>query len=745
MRDVVSFDSNKAPLPFIHDHRLSVLVNEPSEMRSSEIRGKLSEHGNCWKPVPDRTAFLADVSVRLRVVTVSAGAGKTVAAMQTQYLLQQVHSDHVCLLVKFSQLPETAEEIWGLNPEQSCLVRWFRETEATKDAPRREVARLIAQKIAGGKFTLIVDAFDQTTRGRNVHDQAGALQKFLEINAGVRCVCTGRQHAIVDQFWNRLFYFSAWQFVRIEAFDEAQSKRFLDAERWELCQQLEATELFVPRSLEAIRKIPRNELNGVRTASQIYWRSILHTFEAARVNQNPDNLKSTDGTWEILNHHALQLFSLLAFECNRQRYLDGVRAGEELHSFLRDLWSRHTSFLKQRFAINSLPALEALLIRLGRLNASIDFAAFDHTGILQVVFQNRTLQDFFAAIWICTNASDADFQLFTEGWFASGEAFRQSYYQMWARAAEMPSEPKDQMYSRIDRVYMKAIRGFYESSAADKPRKRQTEMIWRSWAVIEEISMQKDQLNRPTETAVEAKTTLDSFLNEYPSILYRGSRGAEAQKICEDFETWFVNIDPNSTFGLEPFQIAKHCVTNELFNLFDDSLETRYRDYDNIRSTDFKFRLNDAKSKTSYFSRSRAPAVLMNWYEAFCIAKWLRSDMPTQKQLEFCIYCIPDAPESSEHEAVVDQSINSLLNEVPVDVDRCSCVSSLGLHMRDRSIWHWSRRNTESNVPNNTLVGGFVRLEPITTTAVFSREEFASLWRGHPRIGLRLARRVVNR
>lgn len=633
----MSFDSKKAPLPFIHDHRLSVLVKAPSELRSSEVRGKLSEHGNCWKPVPDRTAFLADVSVRLRVITVSAGAGKTVAAMQTQYLLQQVHSDHLCLLVKFSQLPETAEEIWGSNSEQSCLVRWFRETEATKNAPRREVARLIAQKIAGGKFTLIVEAFDQTTRGKNVHNQAGALRKFLEINATVRCVCTGRRYAIVDQFWHSLFFFDAWQFVQVVAFDETQSERFIGTERWNVCYRLSAAELVVPRSLEAIRDIALNELPGIRTASQIYWRSLLHTFEAARVTQDPDNFKSPDGTWEILKHHALQLFSLLAFECNRQGYLDGVRTAEELHAFLHEFLYRHTAFLKQQFAINSLPALEALLMRLARLNADIDFAAFDHEGIGQVIFQNRTLQDFFAAIWMCTHASDEDVEWFSENRFVRWKKSTETHYQMWKLATEMPADAKGQMTARIDKAYVKAVGVLYEPSIADKPAVRSTEMIWRSWPTLEEISRLKDLLGKPIEDAVVAQKALDEFVHEYQAILKEGSRGRTAQVICQDFETWFVNIHPTWTEwndgepdddsnplpnATNPFQLAKYPITNLIYKLFDADLSARYGAY---ATYDHDYKGVDL---TRYAKEGWRPVVAIDWFDAWCVAIWLNGALP---------------------------------------------------------------------------------------------------------------------
>jgi hypothetical protein len=559
------------PLPFIADHQLLELVRKRPDATKAEKRRwllpetfrwrrdaeRLKEGPDdlskdwAWEEIPNRTGFLANTDQRLRVITVNAGAGKTIAALQSQYLLQQVHSDHLCLLINFSKLPTTAEEIWGPRPETSCLVRWFCERESTKDAPRSEIARMIGAKMRAGKLTLIVEAFDQTTKGKNTHDLAECLRTFLEMHPKVRCLCTGRPHAIVDACWEHLFQHGEWQFIHVDAFTKKQSELFVGPQRWKLCQKLKATELFVPRSLEAIRNIKSVEkLWGLRTASQLYWESLIYTLQKARDTQNPDTFRSPDGSWEIRTHHALTLFALLAFECNRQGFLDGLPAGPMFTDFFAELWTRHKQFLQEEFGLLSKPSLETTLTTLSRLNAAIDFAALDHDGITQVIFQNRTLQDFLAAIWMCTESSAADQDWFSEQRFVRWKQESRTHYQMWKMVVEMPEESDGRMIARKNATYVKTVSVLYEPSTAEKPAVRSTEMIWRSWPVLLQLcgllkngdwqeedlkpltrQLQREArglvtsgISRPVTTSL-AKDVLLCFLIEYPMVL-RGSRGA---------------------------------------------------------------------------------------------------------------------------------------------------------------------------------------------------------------------------
>jgi hypothetical protein len=535
----------KPPLPFIADHRLIALVKQSPEATLDEQRawlrpetfrwlrdtGKnekptfgLSPNWE-WQPVENRTEFLSSLQNSRIVITDNAGCGKTAAARQMQYLLHQTHLGHLAILVNFSELPEEADAYLGHKPEQSQLVHWFRTAAETTGAQPQAVSQLIQQKLRMGQLTLIVEAFDQTTSASEASPtrQAKALRDFLIRYPSIRCVCTGRPQAILERHLHALFADEEWLFVQIDAFNEKQAEKFVGAERWQHCQQLEVSELVVPRSLEAIRLIPVKELLGIRTLSQIYWRSLLHTLELARVHQDENTFSSKDGSWTLTKSDAVDLLALLAFECNRQGFLNGVKSGEPFRQFLKELWLRHGDVLKEEFELHSRRAFENRLVVLNKLNVAMEFAALDHVGITQVTFQNRTLQEFFAAIWMCTRATPDNRTWFSQQRFVRADKSTETFYQMWKLAAEMPDEPRDNMLARTSDGYADAMRVLYVPDAKDPWQTvRSTEMIWRSWPTMLQLAGLLDG-NLSIEDATLAAQKEAFRLMGYPTLLGRKS------------------------------------------------------------------------------------------------------------------------------------------------------------------------------------------------------------------------------
>ena len=536
----------KKPVPFIPDQKLIVLTKKTDSSAAIQEKWKwlqpqtfrwrrnkkenqqpefaLSDDWAWEAPEADhaldhRLDLLTNLEQRLMVITDNAGRGKTVAAEQVQYLLHQTHHGHLCLLVDFAALPPQVDNYFGHSPEQSKFVEWFRNTAVTADADIHAVARLIDQRLRSEQLTLVIDAFDQTDPDPQITSQAEALNQLLMRYPSLRCVCTGRPTTIMDQFWGPLFSQADWLFVQVSEFDDEQAERMVGKERFKHLKKVEAEELLVPRSLEAICEIPIENLPGLRTASQIYWRCLTHTLDSARIGQNDERLHSADGTWTLETSDALLLFALLGFECNRQGFLNGVRSGEPFRVFLDALWTRHKAFLSDELGIISKRHLREQLKILARLNAEIDFAALDHSGISQVIFQSRTLQDFFAALWMCNYASPADRE-----WFASQRYIRwnsktHTHYQMWKLACQMPNEPHGSLLSRLDTYYVEAMASLFQPSKADEPAVRSTEMIWRCWPAMLQIAdnsgtMQTEtdvlQATRKLQRAVAAGGTTES-------------------------------------------------------------------------------------------------------------------------------------------------------------------------------------------------------------------------------------------
>ena len=415
------------------------------------------------------------------------------------------------------------------------------------------------------------------------------------------------------------------------------------------------------------------------------------------------------------------MFALLAFECNRQGFLDGVHSGEPFRTFFEELWRRHEMYLKNEYAITNKPALEATLTILARLNAAIDYAALDHAGIAQVIFHNRTVQDFFAAIWMCTHASDADVEWFSENRFVRWNKTTHTFYQMWKLATEMPVESEGQMIARKDTAYVKAVGVLYEPSTVDKPAVRSTEMIYRSWPTLEEIGKQEGIVGSASQKV------LDDFSGEYQQIL-AGSRGTESQRICEDFESWFVAIEPHEAGwkGGETddaggplavvrhrYSIAKYALTNAVFRLFDEEVVLRLFGTPAFFLWDYCPEIRP----------QRSPVIAVDWYDAWSVAKWLGGEIPTEQQWEYACRAGQQTPYSvgSGHtltpvEARFGQSSfydvfpgqNCFAPTEPTDVDAYLTSNPWGIYQMHGNVWEWCSNWHDGSETHRSVRGGSV-------------------------------------
>ena len=123
-------------------------------------------------------------------------------------------------------------------------------------------------------------------------------------------------------------------------------------------KQFDADALVVPRALEAVRNIPVTELDGVKTAGDVYWRSVWHSLQKAFEGQD-DHIFRWEGD-ELHLERALWLFALLGFEMTKQRLFNGVSAGKPFDDFVQRLWSARESLLVAQ-GITSLPRLQKWL------------------------------------------------------------------------------------------------------------------------------------------------------------------------------------------------------------------------------------------------------------------------------------------------------------------------------------------------------------------------------------------------
>lgn len=597
--------------------------------------------GAAWVEVENREAFLADISVERLCLTVDAGCGKTIAMRQAQYLRQARHPGHLAMLVNFSRLPTDVNSYAGTvlrgtdsQGQAPLLVKILQRV-----CPDGTLAwQLLQRKLRRGEFTLLVDALDQT----GVDDSrtsAAELVEFLTQYPRARCIVSARPYA-VNRLWTSLFAQAAqWEFAQVDTFTKSEQGTFIGAVRRDKLNQLEADVLVVPRALEAVRHIPLQELDSVKTAAEIYWRSLWHSLQKAFEDQDERIFRWKDDYLD--EKSVLWLFSLLGFETTVQGLFDGVPEGKPFDDFVRRVWKIRRSELEQQ-GINSISQFGKSLEILGRLNEVIEFAALDHEGLQEIHWRSRTLQHFFAALWLTRYATADDRRWLARHVFVQTDRETSDWYEVWRAACEMPGKGETGVSAipaaRWDEPYarsMSVLFGIVTGETAPPPRwwnwiaalfvsaqrrlvvPRSTEMIFRCWKTLLQIASVGDPKDpaRPLATAA-----IDRYLSEFRHGL-TGAWGPQAQKVLRDFdEQWFVPLrcskfwygDEGTIKEIEtPLQVAKYPVTHEIYALFDPGHETVFDQSPN------------------------SAAYLINWYDAWCVATWLHSRLLDEFEWEY--------------------------------------------------------------------------------------------------------------
>ncbi len=318
------------------------------------------EQSCCWKlinPGDDATAaklrseFLASQSIRRLCLTIDAGVGKTVAMQQTQYLRQTGENRNaLAVLVEFAKLDRLngdASQFLGVNdaavdhPGQvPLLIDALRDNPATRELEARQARRLLERLIRSDRFTLLVDALDQSVDFDNSRRACEALTKFLNRYPQVRCVVSGRPFAI-RRYWEELLaHDESWQFVMVDVFRPLECATYLESERMKELERLGADVIAIPRTLQMIQEIPFAELRTLRSKGDVY-RAALDGMLAKALRKMPKDVRLATGKAKIL-------FSLVAFEmlrAGKRAGAAGIRDDKERAAFVADVRQRHRSRL----------------------------------------------------------------------------------------------------------------------------------------------------------------------------------------------------------------------------------------------------------------------------------------------------------------------------------------------------------------------------------------------------------------
>jgi formylglycine-generating enzyme required for sulfatase activity len=164
--------------------------------------------------------------------------------------------------------------------------------------------------------------------------------------------------------------------------------------------------------------------------------------------------------------------------------------------------------------------------RLSAMNEVLERGFLDVEGLDQVLWRNRTLQEFFTAYWMAKHCTEADEQRLWDWLYLPDDPLTEEYYWVWRFAAEMPADDRDPA------AWVRAMAPLYRrGDGTPCGTKRSNEMIYRSWEAMEQYAGQQKS---------RAIRVREAFLEEFEQVILNGQRGPEArqtaQEFCDSFE-----------------------------------------------------------------------------------------------------------------------------------------------------------------------------------------------------------------
>ncbi len=341
-----------------------------------------------------------------------------------------------------------------------------------------------------GQLALLFDGLDQIA----THEAGVQLVKeLLARREWDRCriAIAGRPSAL-QRHWETLFEpNSDFRFVAFDEFSEDQQRKLL-GERFDKLPAESRKLLKNPRILEYLNRCPDAEFGQIYTAADVYERATWHELElglkhskpARRIGLAPGERTPSSPLRRSLVH-AQKLLGALAFEmlimpANPGRADEGnfeqVSPGAEFDAFCQRVCRRldmHSTEGDRRLFEHDLDALEAL-------NGPLQQSFFESSssvleGLSQLLWRDRTLQEFFAAQYAVRWGNDADAAHFAPWVSVPYEPSTDEFAMVWQFAIEMPDRSVN--WDSWKRV----VRLLYARPKPPAPVRRANELIYRSW------------------------------------------------------------------------------------------------------------------------------------------------------------------------------------------------------------------------------------------------------------------------
>ena len=660
---------------------------------------------------------------RLLCITSSAGIGKSIALEQARFLRSQLPG-HIVLYYHLSQFPNSVNAFWGRGSGDATHESMFKRIDKQLSSSRSKrtipkayysgIEAWLTRQMFLGQVTLFIDGLDEVDSS-NAGPRAAAIKSILEEHPNLHCMVAGRPYAITDAYWNTIFgnesepgfedHSSDWTFCCVGLFDQKQIERSLGPTRAKRIQELAGELELTPRTIEVLRKIPEKKFAEIKTIADVYWQSLSETLRID-VEHETKGLKtiftskiSIDQYVEYLAALAITMFdrkdTKVDYKSIRLTILERLQTipGWENETI--------TELTKKQEAVKELNT------------GWVEFHFFqDASG--QIHWRNKTLRDFFAALWLVRYSQDNErsqaIQNIPKDFDRSfaERSIAPDYKELWSFVSTMPPGAMETGHVNDHQHWLQLIAALF---VQPKEHPRPSEMMARAWRRLSELS------EGDLPASLRAKQIIEEFLGEFIAMqTAEPTKGIiEQDLIFKTIELQGTNVEVevghyemDGLFKDNPqhkeklagtYALSKYPITRRLYGCFDPNhIEFFERCFSTCASD------------------NRCPVICVNYWDTWMFSLWCGGRLPTEWEWEYAcrvncrdkdtrlsLYYWPDDNDGIQLNDHAWCKGNSEYQTHPVGMLN---PNEFGLHDMLGNVWEWTESTYEQSPVFRVLRGG---------------------------------------